>query len=158
MISLVTWSTRFSGAVTNWATCSFTIRSKAMSGVNNPVRTPRMFWITILISFRKCFSSIFRSATKIFRTLIGMLHLWKHSWIFMLNLTNMKWKTLVKKSVDFGSNSELVSRDHAASGALDYFRKVVCKLINHLKHRLRLSTWIIWLEVLRAEIYIIFWY
>ena len=65
IISVVTWSTVLIGAVASCSTCSLTIRSKARSGVKRPDRTPRMFWITILISFLKCFSSIFRSAEKV---------------------------------------------------------------------------------------------
>ena len=42
-ISVVTRSTRFIGAVKSSSILSFTIRSKARSGVKRPERTPRVF-------------------------------------------------------------------------------------------------------------------
>ena len=66
IISVQHCSTRLEGARKSCSICSLTILSNARSGVKSPERTPRIFWMTILISFRRCFSSIFRSAKRPF--------------------------------------------------------------------------------------------
>lgn len=60
----------------------------------------------------------------------------------------MKRKTLVKESIDFRSDRELIGWDHAAAGSFDHFDKVVTKVIDHLKHWLGFSAGIIRLKVL----------